>query len=172
MTPIVTAETCIREIPLTQGHVAIVDAEDYDFLMQWKWTYHPAHYAVRSDYITPTHSKRVYMHRIIVGCSGCERVDHINRNGLDNRRCNLRLASHQQNQWNKGPISTNTSGYKGVSRHRSNPAWTPKWSAQLNVNKRKIYLGCFLTPEDAARAYNEAAIKYHGEFAYQNELPD
>lgn len=147
-------------INLTRGMTAIVDAEDYDWLSKIEWSYSAVGYAAGRH-----NGRYVYMHRMIVGAKPGEYVDHINRNKLDNRRSNLRICTKQQNQHNQGP-RRGTSRYKGVSYRRD----TGKYTAQIHYNWKKISLGSFDTEEQAARAYNEAARKYHGEFAYQNKI--
>lgn len=95
-------------------------------------------------------------------------VDHINHNGLDNRKANLRFATCRQNAWNsrKGG-NRGASRYKGVQWNKN----SKKWQAVIyNNNSRKIYLGFFDDEKAAARAYNEAAQKYHGEFALLNDV--
>ncbi len=158
-----------KKIPLTQGKYALVDAGDYEWLSKWKWFARTdgkgAWYAERAT------SKRPYilpMHRAILGASKGMEVDHINHNGLDNRRSNLRLCTHQQNLCNRDKNSTSTKKYKGVYAHRG--SW--RWRAQIGLNSVKIYLGMFDTPELAAQAYNVAALKYHGEFAKLNEIQE
>lgn len=149
----------VKKIPLNQYDFTIVDNYDYDYLMQWDWCYHNG-YATRGY---PT----VGMHRIILqrmGFRSFAKSDHINRNKLDNRRCNLRPATDSQNSCNQGIQKNNTSGYKGVH-------WSyGKWRAVIGVNGKKIYLGSYNDPKEAARAYNKAALKYHGEFAVLNEV--
>ncbi len=86
-------------------------------------------------------------------------IDHINRDRSDDRWANLREASAQQNQRNRPPLS----GYKGVSLHRSG-----RFRARINVNEREVALGFFNDPADAARAYDDAARRHFGEFAYLN----
>lgn len=86
-------------------------------------------------------------------------IDHVNGDGLNNKRSNLRLASRSENLSNRGKTIKNTSGYKGVM------ASSGKWMAQIKVHRCVIRLGVFESPEDAARVYDEAARKYHGEFA-------
>lgn len=88
-------------------------------------------------------------------------IDHIDGDPSNNRIENLRAATHATNMKNMKTPSTNRSGFKGVRFHLP----TRKWTAQIGVNKKSVYLGIFLTPEDAYAAYCRAAVKYHGEFA-------
>lgn len=87
-------------------------------------------------------------------------IDHINGVSSDNRFVNLREATNPQNQRNRPQLHRNTSGFKGVTRLRSG-----RWQAQIGANRKKNYLGCFSTPEEAYAAYCDAAEKLHGEFA-------
>lgn len=153
------------EIPLSQGLVALVDAEDaarvvaagkWHVRVQSRTTY--ANRNIRRDDGRWT---TLNMHTFI---TGWPRVDHINGNGLDNRRANLRPATHAQNQRNKGLQSNNTSGFKGV-------CWDAprgRWHAKICLNGRTIFLGRFDEAEEAARAYDAAAVRYFGEFARLN----
>jgi len=156
----------MRLIQITQGKcAAIVDNDDYAYLMQWRWCYDGV-YAFRNGCEGYT-AKRIFMHRKILERMGFRNFtfsDHVNRNGLDNRRCNLRPATYSQSSWNRGIQKNNTSGYIGVSRKRR------KWRVQINVNGRKRYLGCYDDPKEAAKVYNKAAFKYRGEFAVLNEV--
>ena len=154
-------------IPLTQGKVAIVDAEDYEYLNQWKW-YYAQGYAVRTECINGR-QRQVLMHRVILermGFKDFEDSDHINRNKIDNRRLNLRATTHQQNTCNRGKQTSNTSGYKGVywSKQRK------KWVARIYVDGKYVNLKGFINKKEAARVYNTAALMYHGEFAVLNEV--
>lgn len=151
----------IRYIPLTQGMHAIVDAADFDWLNQHKWTLQPArcgktHYAVRR-----TQEGKIFMHRAIMQPPPGLFVDHINRNGLDNRRSNLRNCTRLQNlqnrYWNAGQ-----SKYRGVS-----PVGD-KWQAIVGYNNETLYLGVFDTEEEAARVRDRKAYELAGEFAYLN----
>ncbi len=151
-----------REIPLTQGQVTLVDDDDYDWLMQWKWiaAYSPVnnrYYVHRRD----GKNKTIIMHREILNAPKGFHVDHINLDTLDNRRENLRVATNSQNQYNKPLQKNNTSGYKGVTYFKQ----FGKWVARIRVNNKSIYLGVFDTPEAAADARKIAAIELHGEFA-------
>ncbi len=154
------------KIKLTQGKCAIVDGCDYTYLNQFKWHYVNKGYAQRTIGKHPNR-RTIRMHRVILERMGYQdfaESDHINENGLDNRRCNLRPATASQNRCNRGLTKHNTSGYKGVSWDRK------KWHTKIMVNGKPIHLGLFDDIKDAARAYNEAVIKYHGEFAVLNEV--
>ena len=163
-----------REIPLTQGHVAIVDDVDYELVEPYKWRiqtvsgrrtggYARSHKKVGDRYAT------VLMHRLILDAPKGLQVDHANGDGLDNRRCNLRLATREQQGYNRALGSNNTSGYKGVSWFKRQG----KWHAGLVYKGESIHLGYHDTPEDAANAYDEAARRYYGKFACTNfpEVP-
>jgi hypothetical protein len=152
-----------KRIPLTQNKEALVDDDDYERLARFKWTaFRPyrTYYAVR--WVGKGKQKRgVYMHREILGAkSRNEKVDHQNGNGLDNRRKNLRIATHSQNLYNRGRPKQNTSGFKGVSWDTK----TGKWVAQLWFDKRRLVLGYFTNKLKAANAYKNKARELHGEF--------
>ena len=156
-----------RFIPLTQGQNAIVDAADFEWLSRWNWFAHwskETHSFYASGRPHGGNFNFTLMHRFILGCNGKEDGDHWNRNTLDNRRENLRRCTRAQNISNSKKRVTNTSGYKGVTWHKA----VEKWTARICVNYKRIDLGCFSVKEEAARAYDEAAKKYHGEFAALN----
>jgi hypothetical protein len=148
-----------RLIALTKGMQALVDAEDYERLNAFVWKF-GGRYAERNGRVN---GKRVtvFMHRTVMGEPDAE-VDHRNRNKLDNRKENLRLAEHAQNVANCGKRSHNTSGFKGVRAKRS------KWAAEIRVEGKTLYLGTFVEKEAAARAYDQAATRHFGEFAGLN----
>jgi len=155
----------MRLIPLTRGYSAQVDDEDFDELSRWKWRYKDG-YAVR------TTSRRlgmqtIFMHREILQTPEGMQTDHKNRGDtLNNQRANLRICTIAQNAANRRVQRNNTSGYKGVYQHKGRK----NWYAYIHVGGRSIHLGSFDSPEDAARAYDEAAGKYFGEFAGLNIL--
>lgn len=151
----------MKTIPLYKTDlVAIVDDEDYESLSKYRWLLHKAGYAIRRE-----KGKTILMHRCLIAVPAGMQVDHINHNGLDNRKNNLRPCTMAQNQRNRGVSKSNTSGCKGVYWNRK----TNKWVAQIVSNQNeKTYLGSFLDIKDAARGYDEAAKKYHGEFAKLN----
>ena len=155
----------MKEIQLTQGKVALVDDEDYEYLNQWKWHVSNGNYARRTIYNFKL-CKALFMHREIMKVSKGLLVDHINGNSLDNRKLNLRICTNSQNLRNRLKNINNTSGYKGVRLINS----TKKWRAQIWLNSKYYHLGLFNNIKDAARAYNAAAIKYHGEFANLNKI--
>jgi hypothetical protein len=135
---------------------AIVDDDVYEWAKELNWRIGIKGYVV---------SGKVRLHRAILGLSGRSRQgDHRDGNKLDNRRQNLREATHAQNLWNAGKKSHNKSGFKGVYLE----AWTGKYRAEIRVDRKRLTLGRFKRAEDAARAYDEAARKHHGEFAKVN----
>lgn len=155
------------EIPLGRGgHVAIVDTEDYERLVQFKW------YALRRDktvYATRhvwRDGKRTTqgMHRLVLSAEGDAWVDHINHNGLDNRRSNLRLATRAQNKVNSAGTYCNkwSCAYIGVYPSGSG------WGAQVGYGGRKVFVGYFNTLEEAALARDRKAVELHGGFATLN----
>lgn len=147
------------EIPLTQGRVALVDAADFERISQHRWyAKRDKHtfYAVRHG--GQTTRRLIYMHREIVGGA---LIDHRNRDGLDNRRENLRPATHAQNMVNR-PSASIYRGVRFMTRRRKN------WQAQITVARRTRSLGYFATPTEAARAYNIAAVAAFGDFAVLN----
>lgn len=153
----------MAEIQLTRGKVAIVDDADYPMLSKYKWVaerYGNGNWRA-SRHIGPG-AKREFMHRMLLGALPCVEIDHINRNGLDNRRFNLRLATRGQNACN---VKTQSStGLRGVHKMKH----YDRYDAAIQVKGRYIYLGSFRDKYEAAKAYDAAALKYHGKFATLN----
>ncbi len=156
-----------REIPLTKGKVALVDDEDYDHLMQWKWHYCGG-YAMRKERGRRSDPHpTILMHRAILTTPSGMLTDHINLNKLDNRRCNLRICTAAQNNYNRTPYHTRTatSRFKGVRFDRR----LNKWQAFIVLQKGKqTHLGYFIDEINAAEAYDSAARSHFGEFARPN----
>jgi len=157
-----------RRIQLTQGKYAIVDPEDYEPLNKHKWyacKSKNTYYAVRT---TKTGKKRLYikMHREIIDPPKHLLIDHINHNGLDNRKANLRLATHSQNCCNRTYVKqkNSSSKYKGVTWHKHRKIW----QVRIGLNGQRKTVGLFHDEIEAARAYDEAARRHHKEFAVTN----
>lgn len=146
----------MKTIPLTQGHLAIVDDEDYDSLAAVNWCYSEG-YAVRNS----GEGGHVKMHHLVIGRPPESFVtDHRNTNGLDNRKDNLRHITQAQNVMNKKAQRNNTSGFKGVYWHKAGQ----KWCAEINAAGKRVRLGLFTDKLAAAEAYNAASKRLHGEF--------
>lgn len=160
-----------RIIKLSRGQCAIVNTRDFTELSQWKWACQKdmsgALRAYRRGRISDgqRRGKIIYMHREIMRAPSGLDVDHINGNGLDNRRGNLRLATRKQNTRSQnGLYANNTSGFIGVSFSKSNE----KWEARISPNGKSIIIGYFDDKEEAARARDKAALEHFGEFASLN----
>jgi hypothetical protein len=154
----------IRFIPLTQSKVAIVDAADYQWLSMYKWNASESKNAFYAR--TKTKHRRIYMHRLIMNAPPDKIVDHIDHNGLNNCRSNLRICSFSENLCNRRP-SKKTSRYKGVHWCKESRIW----KAVIRFKGKKQNLGQFKNEIDAARAYDKAARQLFKEFAYLN-FPD
>lgn len=162
----------MKEITLTRGQVAIVDDADYHWLNQYEWQAirgaNGCHYAKRGMAISREGRLiTLPMHRVIMGLDPFHKkqVDHINHNGLDNRRNNLRLCTQTQNtQHQRINPNRGSSKYRGVCLNGS----AKKWMAYIQCKKISYYLGCFEKEQDAARAYDKKAYELFGEFAKFN----
>jgi hypothetical protein len=153
----------IRRIPLGHGLFAIVDAADYRWLSQYKWCASKKSgkvYAMRRT----KEGRTVYMHREIMNAPKGTMVDHIDHNTLNNRRCNLRVVTPDQNYANAGPHG-GASGFVGVYPRGQ------RWEAGITWRGKHYYLGSFPDPVEAAKARDHKAYEMHGELAYIN-LPE
>ncbi len=158
-----------RLIPLSQDKFAIVDADDYEKLRKYKWyarkslrTYYAVCYISGPKYLS---RRNVYMHHLVIDIPDGMCCDHINHNGLDNRKANLRAATQLQNLWNRRKYKSYAhSVYKGVDWARH----TRRWRSRISVYGKRLHLGHFNNEIEAAKAYDEAAKKYFGDFANLN----
>lgn len=156
-------DTGARTIPLTRGYVALVDEADFRLVGSFKW-------CVTSEQrgtvyaSSDTGGVHTLMHRLITSAPRGVLVDHRDRNGLNNCRSNLRYATYSQNACNSVKRRNSLSRFRGVTFFRP----TGKWAASIALSGIRHHLGHFVAEEDAARAYDEAAVRLHGEFARLN----
>jgi len=149
----------MKRIKFPHHKIVLIDDEDLHYFKHQKWT------VMKSNYLEcSVGSVRILFHRLIMNAPEGSDIDHINHNILDNRKCNLRICSTQQNLQNSHKRKDNTSRYKGVCKSGK------KWSATIQINGKRKNLGTFESPKFAAIAYNLAAKKYFKEFAYLNKI--
>jgi hypothetical protein len=168
----ITVEGDVAHITLSQGYFAVIDAGDVEMVSPhrwWAWVNYRIDGSILAVYALTgarPNDKQIKppLHRFLMDAPNGLEVDHIDRNGLNNRRSNLRIATHAENQQNQGLRVNNTSGFKGVNWHKP----MQKWRAYIQANGKLHHLGLYSTPEDAARAYDTAAITLHGDFARLN----
>ncbi len=155
-------------IPLTQGKFALIDKKDFKLISKYKWHYRKS---------GKTHGKNGYaqnrkffMHNLIMRPLNGFVVDHINRNGLDNRRGNLRLGTISQNYANF-PKKNGRSKYRGVHFLKRRKEFKGKpWGASTTINGKSVYIGVYDTEKEAGLAYNKVAKKAFGKFAQLNKI--
>lgn len=161
-----------RLIPLTQGQFAIVDEADFEWLTQWKWTAERRRttwYAIRGvNADNPCGRRTLRLHRFILAAPASLCVDHADGDGLNNTRSNLRVCTPAENSQNqKAQRQLKSSPYKGVSWDKR----VEKWQAYIKKEGRKQSLGYYTCEDEAAAAYNVAALSLFGVFARLNVLP-
>lgn len=147
-------------VPLTKGKSAIVSPPDFSGITRHKWHYTGNGYAAR-DIWSSSKNHKILMHREILSTPNALSTDHINRNTLDNRRDNLRIATKSQNGVNIGLKKNNRSGYTGVSLNSRNG----RWEAYIKCNYKRKFIGYYDTLEDAVKARQLKAMELFGEFA-------
>jgi HNH endonuclease len=159
----------MEKIKLTRGQVALVDDEDFEMLNMHKWFAVPAGKNGRTFYAArriwnkdKNRQEGMWMHRLLAKTPKGFHTDHIDGNGLNNQKSNLRVCTNSQNQFNKGKSKRNSSGYKGVSWFKHGKLW----DVRISVNKKSVHVGYFHDIEEAHKAYTEAAKKLHGQFAH------
>lgn len=158
----------MKKIPLSQGLFALVDDEDFEYLNQFKWYAYKSRstfYAGRKLRLGVNKRQIIVMHREILGLKYSEiKGDHIDHNGLNNQRHNLRIATNSENCKNQKPRIGFSSKYKGVCWHKRDE----KWNAAIFEEGKKKHLGYFTNEIEAAKAYDNAAKIYFKEFACLN----
>lgn len=162
------AVVCVPLKRKGETHVMKIDYEDWQNLKQFKWHIHNLGYVVRRSRASDKLPRRtsIQIARQILGCVAPLMPDHINHDRLDNRRCNLRAATKQQNQRNHKMHSHNKVGYKGVSLHRK----TGLFQVRATIDGKTKSLGYYKTKEEAAEAYNQKIVSLYGAFAQLNEV--
>lgn len=147
----------MKKIKLTQGLVALVDDEDFEYLNQWKW------YAtgMSKKYMKAKNNEKGLMHRFIMKLSDPNIViDHSDHNTLNNQKNNLRIATKSQNMMNRKPQKNNTTGVPGIVMKRN------RFQVQIGINGEFKYLGCFKTLDEAIKIRKKAEKELFGEFAF------
>lgn len=150
------------------GTYALVDDEDYERINKWKWYPNKAGYAVRDIHTIGYQKLTLRMHREILRYVGGKEIDHKNAHKLDNQKNNLRICTHRENLMNKRIQSNNKSGFKGVSLHKN----TGLWVTQLSIKGKRRFVKYYKHKLDAAKAYNEVAKEYFGEYAHLNIIKE
>lgn len=160
----------MKLIPLSgkrgAGEFSVVDDCDYEWASKFRWHLSSSGYAITNKSRPYKNGKTLHMHRAINKTPDGLFTDHVNQNRIDNRRENLRTATKTQNLFNMDKHSDNSSGYKGIVYHRPSGLW----GAKIQVKMHRVSLGYYETKKEAANAYNNAAKKLHGQFAYLNKV--
>jgi hypothetical protein len=156
----VLGEDCIMYGLDKKGCIFCFDLQDFNVVWRYRWSVDFNGYVIGSD-----SGKQIKLHRLLLDPKPGELVDHVNGDASDNRRSNLRLCGYRENLSNSGMRSNNTTGYKGIVKLKNG-----NYKAQISRDYKRFNLGEFPTPEEAAAAYDRAAVLYHGEFARTNQM--
>ena len=154
----VTATAVPREIELYSGEIALVDSEDFELVSKHRWHRHPMGYAA-----TKIKDKTVLMHRLVL--PGHPRLDHRDRNKLNNQKYNLRPATGSQNAANRISRLSDPTKLKGVRFHNGG------FESYIKKDGQYLSIGRFSSQRQAAKAYNEKALEFWGEYALLNPVP-
>lgn len=146
-------------LQIASGKEVLISEADFGLVSQFLW-----HVGAKGYVMARLNGKKIYLHRLIMNTPNDMDTDHINRNKLDNRRENLRIATRSENNMNKKMQTNNTSGYKGVGWNKQNQ----NWRAKIKVGDKHLNLGSFQDKILAAKAYDDAAKKYFGKYARTN----
>jgi hypothetical protein len=149
-----------KVIPLNKGKSTLVDDEDYEMLVSYCYGW----YCSKNGYAVMARGK--YMHRLIMSDPQDGEIDHIDGDKLNNQKSNLRIVNRSQNNYNAKPRKNASSKFKGVVWIKTRS----RWQANIQIDGRVKYLGMFTDEIEAAKAYNEAAIQHHSEYAKLNEV--
>ena len=161
----------MKKIKLSQGFETLVDDEDYKYLKKMKWYVliqpNGRKYAIANGWDFIKHKRfSIRMHRVITKATKGKDVDHLNSNGLDNRKCNLRLCSRSENLGRKRVFIKKTSKFRGISYDKNRD----KWKARIRFNKKQVFIGRFSSENEAAEAYNYKSASLSKEYAILNEV--
>lgn len=164
--PLVNGSFIMKKILAKQNHFILVDEEDYELLKSFKWRILKGNttFYAQTDIRLNGYTKTVYMHRIITGDISGFDVDHIDGNGLNNQKNNLRVCTRQQNQMNRKKSTGKTSKYKGVYMKKRDGFFY----ATIKINKKPIWIGSYKTEQEAALAYDIKAKELFGDYAKLN----
>ena len=159
-----------------KGHEVLIDKDKVELVIKYTWYIVKKSKKCKSNYFWIGANAKINgnwtiikLHRLLMNAKEGQIVDHINRNTFDNRLCNLRFATHRQNSVNTNSRSNSSSNYLGVSIDVKGYK-IPRFRSQIHTGNKVLNLGSFVSEIEAAKAYNEAAIKYHGEFANLNKI--
>lgn len=155
----------MKVLSSNRGHEIFIDDEDYESLSKMSWSLNNRGYAFSGK-----DGKPIAIHRLLMNAEKGVQVDHIDGDKLNNQKHNLRLTNNKLNNAYRPPSKVNRLGLKGVTEIKGRPGLKKKFRARIHANGKEQSLGVYVTAKEAALAYNEAALKEYGEFAWLNQL--